>query len=219
VVPFEKERDSVLERYFSNEALMRMQDFLSSKVLAGMAVAVVNPVYERIRLKFNVKFKAGYNERLAFSQLSDKINGFLNPWNNGKIAGNGGIIPASVILNEIDLEESVDYVTNFSVFHIVNNEIINLNSANRKDLIISARSPISVLIPDKHHKLLAFNDQIATDKPGINDMMIGNDFLIKTGTSGSNTGLGFEALGKSFRLSPPNDVFSTEKHTFTLYVK
>lgn len=219
VVPFDKEKTNVMERYFADDALTRMQDFLHTKLLTGMNVAIVNPVYERIRLKFSVKFKDGYNERLAFKQLYDRINIFLNPWSSNKIVSYGGLIPATIILNEIDLDESVEYVTNFSAFHIVNNEIVNLNTANRKDLVISARSPVSVLIPDHQHKLLSFNDKIATDKPGINDMMIGNDFLIQNMPGSGNTGLGYEALEKSFRLSSASDVFPTEKHTFTLYVK
>ena len=219
VVPYDKENVDKIERYFSNQNLLRIQDFLCNKVLIGMEVSVVNPVYEKIRLKFSVKFKSGYNERLAFKQLYDKINSFLNPWTSNKIISYGGLIPSTVLLNEIELEESVDYVTNFSAFHIVNNEIVNLNTANRNDLVISAMSPVSVFIPDNQHKLLSFNDKISTDKPGINDMMIGNDFLIKTTPGIGNIGVGFEALEKNFRLSSTSSVFSAEKHTFTLYLK
>jgi hypothetical protein len=102
-----------------------MQDYLKSKLITGMNVSIVNPVYERIRIKFNVKFKSGYNENSSLNRLHDRINTFLNPWTSDKIISYGGLIPSSVILNEIELDDSVDFVTNFSAFHIVNNEIIN----------------------------------------------------------------------------------------------
>jgi hypothetical protein len=219
VVPFDKEKANKNERYFTNQDLLRIQDCLKTKVLTGVNVSVVNPIYERIRLKFNVKFKSGFNERLAFKQLHEKINNFLNPWTSNKIISYGGLIPSTVILNEIELEESVEYITNFSVFHIVNNEIVNLNTANRNDLVISTMSPVSVLIPDFQHKLLSYDDKSSTDKPGINDMMIGNDFLIKTTLGTGNSGLGFDALEKSFKLSSNSDILSVEKHIFTMYLK
>ena len=219
VVPFDKENLNKTERYFTNQDLFIMQDYLKSRLLTGMNVSIVNPVYERIRIKFNVKFKSGYNENSSLNRLHDRINTFLNPWTSDKIISYGGLIPSSVILNEIELDDSVDFVTNFSAFHIVNNEIINLNTANSKDLVIIANSPISVIIPDLNHKFLSFNDKISSDKHGINDMMIGNDFLIKTTIDRADSGLGFDALEKNFRLPSKAKDFSAEKHTFTFYLK
>ena len=219
VVPFDKENLNKTERYFTNQDLFIMQDYLKSRLLTGMNVSIVNPVYERIRIKFNVKFKSGYNENSSINRLHDRINTFLNPWTSDKIISYGGLIPSSVILNEIELDDSVDFVTNFSAFHIVNNEIINLNTANSKDLVIIANSPISVIIPDLNHKFLSFNDKISSDKHGINDMMIGNDFLIKTTIDRADSGLGFDALEKNFRLPSKAKDFSAEKHTFTFYLK
>jgi hypothetical protein len=208
-----------MERYFPKEELLQMENYLSSKVLLGTRISVVNPVYEKIRLKFNVKFRNGFNERLSIKKLHTKISTFLNPWTSEKLMDQGGLIPATVILNEIELEDYVDYITNFSVFHIVDNQIVNLNTAQRNDLVIKAKSPFSVLIPDIDHKLLPFNDEMSTDKPGINDMMIGNDFLIKAKSDNARSGLGFEALEKTFKLSSSNDDNKREKHIFTLYLK
>ena len=219
VVPKGSQEINEIERYFPKEELLLMENYLINKALAGTTISVVNPVYEKIRLKFNVKFRNGFNERLAIKKLHDKIITFLNPWTSDKLIEQGGLIPSTVILNEIELEAYVDYITNFSVFHIVDNQIINLNTAQRNDLVISAKSPFSVLIPDIEHKLLPFNDKITTDKPGINDMMIGNDFLIKTNSDVTNSGLGFDVLEKTFKLSTSNDNNEREKHIFTLYLK
>ena len=45
-----------------------------------MNVSVINPIYEKVSLKFNVKFIEGYNEKLGFKKLKDKIISFLDPW-------------------------------------------------------------------------------------------------------------------------------------------
>jgi hypothetical protein len=50
-------------------------------------------------------------------------------------------------------------------------------------------------------------------------MMIGNDFLIKAKSDNARSGLGFEALEKTFKLSSSNDDNKREKHIFTLYLK
>jgi hypothetical protein len=219
VVPKGNQEIDTMERYFSKEDLLQMENYLISKVLLGTAISVVNPVYEKIRLKFNVKFRNGINERLAIKKLHNKIITFLNPWTSDKLIDQGGLIPATVVLNEMELEDYVEYITNFSAFHIVDNQIVNLNTAQRNDLVIKANSPFSVLIPDIDHKLLPFNDKISTDKPGINDMMIGNDFLIKTKSDNASSGLGFEALEKTFKLSSSKENNKREKHIFTLYLK
>jgi hypothetical protein len=51
------------------------------------------------------------------------------------------------------------------------------------------------------------------------EMMIGNDFLIKAKSDNARSGLGFEALEKTFKLSSSNDDNKREKHIFTLYLK
>ncbi len=219
VVPKGNLENNEIERYFPRENLLAMLKYLNDRALSGMNISLVNPIYEKVRLKFNVKFRDGYNERLAIKKLQDKVISFLNPWSSEKILNQGGSIPISSILNEVELEESVDYVTNFSIFHLVNNQIINLNTAQQNDLVISAQSPISILIPDANHKILSFNEEISTDKPGINDMMIGNDFLVQTVSNNKGSGLGFDVLEKTFKLSSANEDISTEKHIFTMYLK
>ena len=217
VIPIENEGEE-LERYFPKEQLMIMQDFLNERALSGMRISVVNPVYEKVRLKFKVKFSKGYDEKLAMKNLNQKLMKFLDPWKSNKIITLGGVIPATTILNEIELEEYVDFATNFSLFHIVNGQIINLNTAQNNNEIIRPKYPVSVLIPDNNHKLLSFNDQIATDKPGINDMMIGNDFLIDINLVNADEGLGFDVLEKTFRLKSEPENKKSLNNIFTLYL-
>jgi hypothetical protein len=219
IVPLDHNDEISYERYFPNEFLVRIQEFLSSKIMTGMSVSVINPIYEKVSLKFNVKFIEGYNEKLGYKKLKEKIISFLDPWKSEKLINQGGIIPSTLILNEIELEDYVDYITNFSVFHIVNDEIINLNEAQQNDLIIKGNSPISILIPDIQHKILAYNDKMSTDNPGINDMMIGNDFLVKNAIVKKSAGLGFDLLEKTFQLSSDSGKLLEKKRIFTLYLK
>ena len=100
----------------------------------------------------------------------------------------------------------------------MNGQIINLNTAQNNNEIIRPKYPVSVLIPDNNHKLLSFNDQIATDKPGINDMMIGNDFLIDINLVNADEGLGFDVLEKTFRLKSEPENKKSLNNIFTLYL-
>jgi hypothetical protein len=218
VVPVANEDNNEIERYFPKQDLLKMQNYINARTINGGKISVVNPIYERIRLKFNVKFVEGYNEKLAVKKLNEKIISFLNPWTSEKLSGYGGMIPSTVILNEIELENYIDFITNFSVFHVVNNEVINISIAQRNDLILKGSSPISVLIPDLNHKILPYDQQMATDKPGINDMMIGNDFLVKTYLSDSFIGLGFDSLEKTFKVPDIGKTDEEKKRIFKLYL-
>ncbi|MCD6066920.1 MAG: hypothetical protein K0S33_1746 [Bacteroidetes bacterium] len=219
VIPGEHEVPDALERYFPKEQLMRMQNYLNQRALSGMKISVINPVYEKIRLKFHVRFRKGYDERLSVKRLHQRIMDFLDPWKSRKIITLGGAIPVTTILNAIELEDYVDFVTNFSAFHIVDGQIINVSTAQSNNMVIKPKYPVSVLIPDNNHKLLSFNDAIATDKPGINDMMIGNDFLISMNLANADAGLGFDRLEKTFRVPAQSGDTKTGNDTFTLYLK
>jgi hypothetical protein len=54
---------------------------------------------------------------------------------------------------------------------------------------------------------------------GINDMMIGNDFLIKNTVVKKSAGLGYDLLEKTFQLSTESKEILEKKRTFTLYLK
>ncbi|MEO1096225.1 MAG: baseplate J/gp47 family protein [Bacteroidota bacterium] len=83
-------------------------------------VHVRNPIYEEVKVSFEVKFLA---DDIGFFQtkLEQEIKGFLSPWSTDCAADItfGGKIHKSVILNFVEERSYVDYVSCFKMFHIV----------------------------------------------------------------------------------------------------
>ena len=81
---------------------------------------VKNPIYEEVRVKFNVKF---LTDDLGFYQqkLEQEIKDFLSPWASACATDIvfGGRIHKSMILNFVEERSYVDYVTCFEMYHIV----------------------------------------------------------------------------------------------------
>jgi hypothetical protein len=94
--------------------------------LAGMAsgfadIQVVNPDYEEVRVRFNVRFGKGFDKGHYTGQLQQDIIRFLSPWlyDEGVDLTFGGRVHRSSILNFIDEREYVDFVTDFEMDHVV----------------------------------------------------------------------------------------------------
>jgi hypothetical protein len=83
-------------------------------------VHVKNPIYEEVRVKFNVKF---LKDDLGYYQLKleQEIKDFLSPWASSCASDIvfGGRIHKSIILNFVEERSYVDYVTCFEMNHIV----------------------------------------------------------------------------------------------------
>ncbi len=82
---------------------------------------VYNPLFEEVRVKFNVSFYAGFDKGIYSVKLNEALVKFLSPWAyaTGSDIVFGGKIHKSVILNFVEEQEYVDYITCFEMFHIV----------------------------------------------------------------------------------------------------
>ncbi len=82
---------------------------------------VYNPLFEEVQVKFNVAFHAGFDKGLYSVKLNEALIKFLSPWAyaSGSDIVFGGKIHKSVILNFVEEQEYVDYITCFEMFHIV----------------------------------------------------------------------------------------------------
>jgi hypothetical protein len=81
---------------------------------------VRNPKYERIKLKFIVYFKPGYDGDHYVQVLNTEIVRFLSPWayDNASEIAFGGTIYRSALLDFVEERPYVDYVTQFEMYHI-----------------------------------------------------------------------------------------------------
>jgi hypothetical protein len=84
-------------------------------------VHVYNPLFEEVKVKFNVRFYPGFDKGIYSVQLNEALIKFLSPWAyaTGSDIVFGGKIHKSVILNFVEEQEYVDYITCFEMFHIV----------------------------------------------------------------------------------------------------
>ncbi|HEU4718957.1 MAG TPA: baseplate J/gp47 family protein [Bacteroidia bacterium] len=81
---------------------------------------VRNPIFEEIRVEFNVRFLPGYDNGFYGKQLNEEIRQFLAPWAYGtKDIAFGGAIHKSMIINFVEERPYVDYVTCFNMDQVV----------------------------------------------------------------------------------------------------
>jgi hypothetical protein len=203
VVPtFESEGNEQFSGYFSAMDLKKMTDYLLTKTPIGAELTIVNPIYEKIRTKFNVKLKEGFDPKFYLNKLDLAIKNFISPFvvNSEKQVEFGESIQSTHILNFIEKQEYVDHIINFSVFHVVNNFIINQESAKLNSLEIIPTTSISILITDDQHQISLYEKQDATDKVGINEMMIGTDYIVENPNENATTGLNNLIIGKNYKL-------------------
>jgi Baseplate J-like protein len=81
---------------------------------------VRNPRYERIKLKFIVYFKPGFDEGYYTQVLNTEIVQYLSPWAYDSAAeiAFGGMVYRSALLDFVEERDYVDYVTQFEMYHI-----------------------------------------------------------------------------------------------------
>lgn len=102
---------------------------------------VVNPLYESIRVDFQVRFHAPYEANFAYSrqQLNQAIVGFLSPWS---IAASpdihfGGKVYRSSILNFVEKQPSVDHVINFKLHQGDRQDLREVQASTARSILVS----------------------------------------------------------------------------------
>lgn len=97
------------------DTLTRMAELAQAHAAPQVTVHVRNPSYVPIRLAFKVRFKAGRPFDYTRQQLHDAIMRNLSPWafEAGRQLDFGGRIYRSVLLDFIEEQPDVDYVTDF----------------------------------------------------------------------------------------------------------
>ena len=220
VIPFLSASDngSLILKYFSNLQLREMQKHLEERVSFGVNLNVINPIYEKVRTKFNVKFNTGFDPRFYIKKLNSDIKAYLSPFlsMNEEQLMFGKSIQSTKILSFVDKLEYVDFVLNFSVFHIVNDVIINYNEAGGNSLEINPSTGVSILVSDDDHKISLYDGKNVTDDLGVDDMMIETDFIVEA-QDGDDKEFGNLQIGKNYRVQKNISVRTKEISKFALY--
>ncbi|MGB3182881.1 MAG: hypothetical protein WBB45_15930 [Cyclobacteriaceae bacterium] len=181
--------------------LIRIEEFLSAINSAGAVLHVQNPLYEEVKVRFNVRLYPGYDAGHYRTELNEAIKSYLAPWAYKDTAELvfGGEIFKSAIINFIEHLPYVDYVTCFQMFHIVpGNPAINPN----KDIYhAQASAAVSVIGTVDEHDITILETEdcecenndvqpLATIAPpdhcgehpdvtGVEELVIGDDFIVE----------------------------------------
>lgn len=149
-----------LKPYTSLGALEEIRAFLNQRTNCFATLHVKNPQFEEVRVKFTLRLIEGYDETYYSNLLMQSITNFLSPW---AVAGNGsptfgGKVYKSVLINFVEEQRYVEYVTDFKLFHDIGGV---LGTADR-DMVEGSRA-VSVLVSvpaSKHEIVIAHPSQV-----------------------------------------------------------
>lgn len=81
--PEARDNDNVQQPVFSACHLKEMQDWISQHASCWQSISVMNPVYRKVNIDFQVKWHSGVNEDYAQSQLEKRLISHYMPWSQG----------------------------------------------------------------------------------------------------------------------------------------
>jgi hypothetical protein len=108
-----------LRPYTNLGDLELIDEFLRKHVSCFVKLHVHNPIYEEVWVKFRVKFYPGVDETFHQELLQKTIVRHLAPWAFGdeNRINFGGKIYKSTLIDLVEEQPYVDYVTDFQLFH------------------------------------------------------------------------------------------------------
>lgn len=172
--------------------LYRVRDFLEDKISPFIKIKVENPVYEKIKLVFKVKFNGdtSLDYGMYIGRLHDDIKEYFCPWlyAAGSVFKVGTEIYIADLLNFLKRKSYISAITGFSVIHFFsekdddNGECFTRmrDYANEPGDFVKGSVPEAVLIPSDNH-LIEIMDELeyaAPEKVGIGKLAVANELLV-----------------------------------------
>jgi hypothetical protein len=115
---FQKSRDP-LRPYTSLGLLDEIGQFVRKRLSCFVALHVKNPEFEEVQVQCLVRLREGFDETFYKNKLGEALTRFLSPWafTDGGYPSFGGKIYKAVLINFVEDQPYVDYVTDFKLFH------------------------------------------------------------------------------------------------------
>ncbi|MHC1775854.1 MAG: baseplate J/gp47 family protein [Lentimicrobium sp.] len=145
---YHNQRDP-LRPYTNLGTLEDIEAFLKSRTSCFVRLHVRNPKFEEVKVNFKLKLFDGYDEAFYTSLLKEAITRFLSPWAfpGGESPTFGGKVYKSVLIDFIEEQVYVDYVTDFEMFHLID----GVGNTDKDEIEGSRAVSILVSVPaDKH---------------------------------------------------------------------
>jgi hypothetical protein len=117
---------NILRPYTSIGLLTDIQIYLQTLTSPFVKLNLCNPQFEEVQFDFAVTFKENYDDVFYKKQLSDDIEKFLTPWafGNPQAIDFGTTIQKSVVLNFVEEQYYVDFVTCFKMNQIIRDDSV-----------------------------------------------------------------------------------------------
>jgi len=153
----QQQRDP-LKPYTSLGLLQDIEAFLSTRTNCFTTLHVKNPQFEDVRLSFSLRLFPGFDEAYYTQLLQQSITRFLSPWafSGTGSPSFGGKVYKSVLINFVEQQPYVDYVTDFKVFRDIGGVS---GSADLDEVTGSTAVSILVSAPASRHKIALIDDE------------------------------------------------------------
>lgn len=174
----------------NGSVLWRIHEFLQNKVSPKTKVQVLNPFFDKLQVRCNVKFHRRKNEGEILLDLNEKINRYLSPWfpqAGGVTKHFGWTLEKAKLKSYI---ESLDYVESvaddFTVMKIASTDeqkyAVDMYECVG-DEFLRGSFPWSIAVPMRKHFINDVEQKIKPGKPSVNNgyggLEIGQTFIIR----------------------------------------
>jgi hypothetical protein len=151
-----------LRPYTSLGLLEAIKAFLQQRLSCFVKLHVKNPLFEEVGAQFKVRFHTGFDETFHAAKLDEAITRFLSPWAfpGGGSPTFGGKVYQSVLINFVEEQPYVDYVTDFRLSHTYtkldgNGQKIEVVDQDATE--IEGSKAVSILVSARHHAIEVIN--------------------------------------------------------------
>lgn len=157
----------IYEPRVSTATLNSIENFINSKNSMQVHAKVINPDYEKVILKLNVKFYQKYDENFYKKQLNEDIIKFLSPWafDTSKQIIFGVELQRSIVIEYIENLYYVDFIAELEMAIYIDKKTNkeqptsledtenNEKNVNLLDFLttLSPSSPKNILVSVKNH--------------------------------------------------------------------
>jgi hypothetical protein len=137
-----------LKPYTSLGTLDDIRAFLRKRVSCFVELHIENPDFEVVKTQFKVKFHVGIDDTYHINLLQNAIARYLSPWAYGGPSPTfGGKIYKSALINFIEEQPYVDYITDF--------KLIDKSGSDQNEITPSKAVSILVSVPAAEHSIEA----------------------------------------------------------------
>ncbi len=150
-----------LTPYTSLGVVEEIEAYLAERLSCFATLHVRNPAYERLLVDCKVRLREGFDETYCLTQLRTSITQFLAPWAFDATLrpSFGGKVYRSSLLNFLEEQDCVDYVTDFRLYRKLADE-----SESEAQAVVVGTQAASVLasVPAAEHRFAAIDETHAS---------------------------------------------------------